>query len=393
MINIKNNLLCILRKWICPKAYSIQQAELQKNLIESLGMPKDDLDCVYYHYCLLKSNMARLPWLFTVVYAFFYTFLWLVRFSLKKKAHFMPLRPVDAVLLLDDIDRWEDLLPPELIARYGNPTVVHLSDAISCGFLTNEELKLIWQCFIRHPFCFKLLYQVITRLGAYRKLLSLYAPSAIIIFATEDNCAMSLLTYWCEKHNVKHIDFMHGEVLLGYLFAYSRYSEIYVWGEMYKKLLQKANVSADIWHSYLPKKFICRKNAKQICNTMRIIYYLSGETKESCLRLSGALQKLRRKGYHCAVRFHPRFSDIRQIYAIFRDFEIEDPEKVSITDSLASAKFVVSTYSTVFLQAYHAGIPIVIDDVSSPSVFAFLTHINYWALEYQASTLSELCEG
>lgn len=372
--------------------YSIQKAKSQRALIDSFVFPRDDIDRAYYHYRLLKSNMATFPWLLTEVYAALRFFLCLTRCSLRSQKASAPSElGTNAVLLLDEVSTWEDLLPQDIVARYGVPIAVPLKKLISSGCLTKAELRLIWQCFCRHPFCPKYLYQITSRLSAYRALLSHCVPMAILVFATEDCCAMSLLTNWCEERRITHIDFMHGDLLLGYLFAYSRYNDIYTWDVRYEILLRNAKVAANTWHVYCPSKFAPINRDEQSGDPMRIVYYFSGESTEICNRLKMALLQLKKKGYICVLRFHPRFSNAKLIREIFAGFDIEDPLITPLPDSLRNVKYAVSIYSSVLLQAYHSGIPIVIDDVSDPQTFALLKYIDYWGLSHKASLLSGLC--
>ena len=103
------------------------------------------------------------------------------------------------------------------------------------------------------------------------------------------------------------------------------------------------------------------------------------------------MDRIQSKGYKCKVRPHPRFSNTALINAVFaKDYEVEDPKKVSIEESLDSTYLTIALVSTVLSQAYYSNKKIVIDDLSNKKRYSQLKEEDYILIDKTDYVLSEL---
>ena len=93
-------------------------------------------------------------------------------------------------------------------------------------------------------------------------------------------------------------------------------------------------------------------------------------------------------GLKYKVRPHPQHLSSK-IKEIFGQEYVEDPFKVSIWDSLKEAGTVISIGSTVLLQAFWKGIPVIIDNISNPAYTEQLKEREYIMFDKEYELLSD----
>ncbi len=97
-------------------------------------------------------------------------------------------------------------------------------------------------------------------------------------------------------------------------------------------------------------------------------------------------------GYRCAIRPHPRLTNIKDLREVFNNtcIEIEDISKVNLSKSLGRTKYIVSKYSTVLTEARENELLAVIDDLSNPQVYEYLKKTMYINLDLIPLRLSKI---
>ena len=102
------------------------------------------------------------------------------------------------------------------------------------------------------------------------------------------------------------------------------------------------------------------------------------------------LKGLENKGYKISIRPHPRYSNMKLVNKVLRDFYIEETKTISIEQSILQTRNAIAAYSSTLNQAYHSGIQVVIDDVSRPWLYEMLKDLDYVMLKKNPLLLSEL---
>ena len=82
-----------------------------------------------------------------------------------------------------------------------------------------------------------------------------------------------------------------------------------------------------------------------------------------------------------AIRPHPRYTNIADMNKVFNKYVIENPNEISIQESLSRTNIVVSLYSNVLLQAYFSGMKYLIDDLYDKEKFLKLKELDYYLIE------------
>ena len=249
---------------------------------------------------------------------------------------------------------------PQSLKKY------NIIDSKFCFALNLESLifltKEVYLKFFYYPyFCFKITLKV----ALYNANMIINKPK-VIIATSEYSFTSSLLTYYCEFNNCKHINVMHGEKLFYIRDSFFRFHKCYVWHEHYVNLFKSLMAEQGQFIVELPFAFSLKKTVftpENISDKKILKYFLGGETKEQLYNLSKFL-KLLQKDYYITIRPHPIYSEAEEINEIFDGILIENPKEVPITDSLLSADFICAFYSTVLFQGYCLGKKIVINNLN-----------------------------
>ena len=383
---------------LLPKRKEIGISE-QKRIIDSFGMPGDDLDRVYYNYLANAEAESALKRVFLNTAGFFAVPVFIILYALNR----LTLRPKEneKAVLVNAKNRvgkaysYEDRIPDELYREFGTIKVLEYDSFpdFRTGVLSVPGFKLFLRFFIRHPLKGFINYRVLLNIGAFNRILLEYRPAALITYRAENNNTSSIITALCENNRAEYICFMHGEMFGNIQCAFVRFSRFYIWDGHYKEILSWGNSPADQCIVYTPG--IYRKIEKKENPGFFITYYFSGSTKnnrdDNAEAVKKELKNFTDKGYRCKVRQHPRWSDEKQIEEVFTGtgIEIEDYRSVTVGESLADTEYVAGTYSSILTEAEHSGLSVILDDVTDKALFKELTGKNFIMLKKPHRLLSE----
>jgi len=191
-----------------------------------------------------------------------------------------------------------------------------------------------------------------------------YHPEVLICHA-EFSFTSSVLTDYCRRNNVKHINVMHGEKCFSIRDSFFEYDECYVWDEFYVKLfeMQRCNINQFVIEVPPSLKIDTLQYKRPNCYA-DYKYYLWEDNQEKLKKIYDAFNDLRQQGKKVKFRLHPRYCDIDKVCQVIPIEEIEVPKDVTILESISNTSYVVGFLTTVMAQAYFSKIPLIIDDVA-----------------------------
>ncbi|MBF0553703.1 MAG: hypothetical protein HQK96_04015 [Nitrospirae bacterium] len=202
--------------------------------------------------------------------------------------------------------------------------------------------------------------------SAYSDIIARYKPRNIINF-TEGSFYSSFVTAYCETHEVKHVNIMHGDRFFYAGNAFCEFHEFHVWGEYYRNLFVSLHcppkqfiISVNPVHKYLFDRGWNQENI----NMFKILlvtfdYYMTSSIFFKLLRrLIATLDKnwsvIIRPHYIRAYKKH-----CNTIYLLCKELgiscSIKTPEDNTIENAILYSQIVVSVASTTLLDAWIAG--------------------------------------
>lgn len=342
--------------------------EETKKFLSMFSEPKDDIQRSYFQYkCQKWETIGKIEFVIANIASLI---LFFPKYYFYRKKRILAKTRYDAVLTMNSLS---NKLPKDFHGQF-------ISQEFGSGSLTKEDTILIKSIIKKYPFSFFFIYKVMCRVAAYSEFLRRYSPD-IVFSSAEYSFTSSILTYFCESHGAKHYNIMHGEKGYNPRDAFSRFTRFYIWDEYYKKifLLLRADKT-----EYIVDRVMIPKIVPKVRNN-HCTYYLQLHTKEQLLIIKNELEKSK-MDYH--VRPHPLYASGLELN-VFGTDHIE-AGSINIWDSIASAGIAISQDSTVLYQAYLAGVPIAIDDVSDPRLFLNLKERGYIMFHKPHLLLSEL---
>lgn len=290
---------------------------------------------------------------------------------------------------------YEDKLPfDDICKKYGNIDYYEIKKypEIWAGVLNYSAFRFWIVLLLRYPLNLYMNATCLIAVMNINRIIVQYRPEAIINGRQETNHTSSLVTGFCELVGVSYELFMHGDLIARKEMAFSRFSKVYVWDRHYIELFRKLHSYATEYIVFKPKMFEIDKKVFQ--NKVYITYYLSGTNSfsENVAGIIDILASFVGKGKSVRIRPHPRWTDLQLVKALCtnRGIIVEDFKTLPVEDSLLSTEYVAGFYSTVLSQAYYAGIPVVIDDVTNPEAFdELLVKSDYILLKKKHYLLSE----
>lgn len=354
----------------------------QKQYLDRFKNPKDEIERSFFQYC---CQMHLYPFCFRVLFNIA-SFPLLILHIAKKKNDNGYNETTRCVAAFIECGLPHNIIPHAIFDKY--KSVIFVSDKKE--FFTKKDWQFIKTIIRRYPFSWLFLLKCVIKIKMYSHIIKENNPSAIIT-CNEYSFTSSILTKYCNKQNIKHIDVMHGEKLFFIRDSFFKYDECYVWDEFYIELFKKLRADDNQFIIAVPKSLEfddIEKNQKVYDYT----FYLAAETGDRLKNIAKALNQIKEKGYLVSVRPHPRYSNESEVRQVFSDFNIEPFTEISIEESLMNTKNAISGYSTVLNQAYRNGIGIVIDDVSDVEAFNKLKEYQYIMLNKPHSILSKVCD-
>lgn len=228
-------------------------------------------------------------------------------------------------------------------------------------FLTEEDMKYFKMNILKkskrqYYFALKILLKIAT----YRYNIEKYSPR-IFLVTSEYSWTSSILTEFCEKNKILHINYMHGDKKYYIRDSFFKFHKCYIWDKFFEEIFCELKAfekqfKVIEYSSFIPKIEIKEK----LYNT----YYLQAdETAEDINKIIKILKDLELKtGYIGKIRCHPVYTSqrIKKVIPI----EMLDLEK-NIYYSIGMSNYIISKTSTVLYEAYIMGSnSIVIDDVT-----------------------------
>jgi len=251
------------------------------------------------------------------------------------------------------------------------------------GSLNIKDIPFLAVIFKRYYYRPLFVLKCIIRVASYSKMIDMYHPK-VICASCEYSCASSVLTAYCEHKGIEHINIMHGEKLLTIRDSFTHFDKFYVWDDCYTELFLQLNGDETEYRVFKPFIPVFKNEGPGV-----IKYYLQLHTAEQLSIIKSCLERI---GEPYLVRPHPYHYD-EIVRKSFPEELIENPDAVSLWDSLKDAKQIVTVNSTVALQAFWCEIPVVLDDVSNPTLFSELENRQYIMTKKPHKLLSQVIAG
>jgi hypothetical protein len=352
----------------------ILQIDIKKEYgyLSNLKEPENDIERSFNQYLCQKylSNRKRF-FLINILsgLVLFPFILYCLRPRLRKKHNFQ----YDAVYSCPRMGM--SIMPKELIKEYS--LIFQFKSYDNKFMLEWKDLHFVIPLIRQYIFHSYFLLDTIARIAKYRYYINFCCPRAVIV-PFEFIFSSSILTLFCNKEGIEHINIMHGEILNRISHSFSRFNRFYVWNEHYIKLLNKLKCDKNKFIVSNPASLDININKyrkeSDLCDYK---YYLGKASEMELINICKIIKKLKDYGYKVKIRSHPRFNcnDLLKIYLTIDC--IEDFGETGIEASLANAKSVIALYSTVLYQAYCNGIGVVIDDVVYKEQIKQLESVDY----------------
>jgi hypothetical protein len=364
-----------------------ENLDKREHYLRSFPEPKTSLERSYFQYlCQYNeySGVRLLLNLFCIPVFFMISTKILCDCLLIKNRYSRNFQPKECIAVLDAD---EEIIPEVLIKKHGNPAYFPLRGVI---FFDQQVLNIYYQSVIKYWYEPHFIIKIILRLGRYAELIT-KTQCKIIIASAEYSFASSVLTDFCEKKSITHINAMHGEKVINPVDAFCHFHEFFVWDKHYISVFTtlRAKVEKYTVAKPLMLKKISFNETQQI--KYDFTYYLGWELSlTDSINIKKSIEVLVKNGYRVCVRMHPRYGERAKIEEIFDGFQIEFPNEVSMIESLEATHAVIGLLTTVFWHAEELGRPIIIDDMSNPDFYKKLFNIQYLWISKPHSRLSLL---
>lgn len=351
----------------------------QKEYLNTLKTPKNDFDRSYNQYlCQMRLNSRWVSLGLNIVSIPMILF-YLVKpnnsnagISCKKNVFFCDGKP-------------NNIIPKELSILLGDYITINEKKEA----LQKSDFAFFLEILRKHPFSFHFLLKCLLKIRFYSFQIQKYHPD-IIVVCNEYSFTSSVMTEYCNRNGIQHINVMHGEKLFYMRDSFFHFNRCYVWDQVYAELFVALRADKEQFVIATPESFDFSK-FDQIEIKYDYTYYLGYESGDTLQKIIFAMKTLRRKNYYVNIRPHPRYTDLNELRMYCGgDIDIENTHAVLIEESIMRSRSVISAYSTVLNQAYHNGRNVVIDDYSQPENYNKLFDLGYVMLEVKHEVLSEI---
>ncbi len=353
----------------------------QIDYISCLKQPKDDIERSYCQYlCQCFFSPSWKIFLFNIVATILFVPI-LLSFLVKRFFEYGEER-IDAYGEFKGI---EEIIPNELKELY-NIEVREWKHKKSLSF---KDLWLVCGLLTHHPLSPMFILKCTIKIASYSFIINYYKPRAIVVH-NEPSYTNSVLTLFCERNKVQHINVMHGEKLFNIRDSFFRFSSFYVWSDYYIELFKSLRVEEQQMIVAIPMSLkidVIRFFNKNVYSDFK--YYLAIFNESEIKSIVESMTFVKKQGYTIKFRPHPRYSDFALLRRYVDSSEIEAPGDVSILESVSSLKFAVGSYTTVLTQAYYSGKGVVLDDVTYKNRYHKLKGFKYILSNVGLPTLSQ----
>ena len=351
----------------------------QKKYLESLSQPVDD---IARSFCQYKCQMKLMGFLRSAslnILSFGLLLGTLLRGSGKKPEKG---ENFDAVFVSQGIP--DNVIPQSLREEFSR---IHIENNINLRYLDREDKRFFYQVWRRYSLSFQFALKILLKLSMYGAWKAKYNPKAFIV-CSEYSFTSSVMTAYCQKNGILHIDVMHGEKLFYIRDTFFRFHRCYVWDAFYKDLFTRLRAEGEQFRVELPTSMVFPD--KNVEKAVDYTFYLGLEGENELMRLQKCWEQLLQKGWSVAVRPHPRYTPKSLIEKFPEGILVEDGKQISIDVSVLRTRHVVSLYSTVLNQALHNGVDIVIDDLIDKDKYRILTGLEFICFNKPHKLLSEI---
>lgn len=378
LIDVFNKLNRMVSSGIANKKNTSIEDELE--YLNSLREPVDDIDRSYLQYkCFCFSNEYKATLIFKNIVSslvfLYYTFARCGKKPTQEKS-------VPYVLVFNGTR--VDIVPDKYNGQFCKiPIAFDL-------YLTRQDKQFIRKIWRRHLFSFYFLLKCTVKIATYRAAVEKYHPQHILC-SCEYSFTSSILTSYCEKLGMKHINLMHGHVGLRASLAFHRFSVSSVWSNVFietHRLLRTGTVQYEI---EIPK---CLRYSTHPELEQKGIYkyYLQNLSDEILEGLSILYQELEKRGIHMIFRPHPLHNEMEKVKKYVPDARIESVDDVDIESSINEAEYIISRYSTALWQAKFMNKKVIIDDMSMPKQYEQMKKRRVFVWENDIEKMSDFLE-
>lgn len=356
--------------------------EKQKEYLESLPEPKDDIARGYSQYRCQAMLQGRFMNSLISVASFPVTLIMLMKYYRSAVPEKAETCENCAVFFRDG--KPANIMPNVLREEFGNC----ITEPAEGNLLLKKDVQLIWKLIRRYPLSWHFVLKCTLKIARYRYAIEKYAPKALIV-CNEYSFTSSVLTEFCFQNGVELINVMHGEKLYHIRDSFFRFHRCYVWDVHYIRLFESMRAEKEQFRVEIPEslRFHVEKLPEKCYD---YTYYMGGEQRVEMEIICGVLHKLQKEGCSVNIRPHPRYTDMQVLHEVCGEIPVEDWKEVTIERSVLRSKAVISRFSTVLLQASNNGVATIIDDMTDPETFARMQKLEFIMFSKEYMTMSEL---
>lgn len=339
------------------------------DVILSLGNPKNLIERSYFQYKCQKKRYCAILFKVSNFILNLCLFIPLCCFLvIKYKGHKEVVSEktlLERAACLQD-ENIKDRIPNSILGKYD--IIYGANNGLILSDLSRSFVFEIWRTY---PFSILFVTKCALKIALYEGIIRNGNISAIIA-TSEDSYTSSVLTEYCRRKNILHINVMHGESYLSLSRTFFEFDECYVWDEHYVELFSQKLMAAS--GQFIVEQPSCLVYESKYPIKKDVTYYLQNHTKKQMEDIKKILDLMK---VDYKVRPHPRYTKENYVNDIFALSHIEDFNKVSIEESIMSSEKLIAWDSTTLYQGYLNGKSIVIDDVSNPDRFEYLRYADY----------------
>ena len=355
--------------------------------MKSFPEPVDDFQRSFFQY---KCQTFYQPWYGKVICNLASLFLiipYILRLCLKSCASKIRV-PSENVAVFTESEDWKNLIPEALFQEYSH-WYYCIKNKEQC--LKYSDICFVMSIWKRYPFQFFFVFKNMMKIAYYRYVFMVYSPS---VFVTENEYSFtsSILTCYCEKKGIKHINVMHGERALEIRASFFRYHQCYVWDEYYRSIFLRLRAYPEQFVIVVPPALkIDVEKWREESNVCDFKYYLNSPTEKELKQIASLIKNISQHGFKIKVRPHPVYTDLK-LLSVYLDMCFIESTDVPIEYSISNTNAVISGGSTVLYQAYLCGIKAVWDDIIYKEMLAKLATVGYIMLSKDLQYLSSVLE-
>jgi hypothetical protein len=356
--------------------------EEQHTFLDSLGETKDDIDRGFKQYlCQNHFIRPRVKILFFNIFGAILLPLFIFYYLLKRiNIRRINKNKIESIVETKGVS---EVIPEEVITKYHPDEFSLIGTSLSI-----YDLSFIWNIIFHAPLHPYFVFKTTIYVAKYSDLICKYNPRVIIRLWEFSFCS-SVLTAYCHKNGIKHIDVMHGEKLYNIRDSFFHFDECYVWSNHHIELFKSLRAEPSQFHIALPPSMkIDVGNYLNPTFYADYKYYLAIFSEDQIKSIVNSMGYLKQNGKTIKYRPHPRYSDLVLLKKYVYESEIEYPEKVSIFESVSNLESAVGSYSTVLSQAWSSGKNVIFDDVTFKDQYDTLSDLRYGLISQKCELLS-----